>query len=347
MATLKDVTDYKFSRENNFVVVMLYLNLHILSFCAPFVIKDAGISTYIFGKIIFFIIINKQALLKPNIAGLLLIWLGVLGASAGAHRLWAHKSYAADIKLRIFLMICFCISGQGTIYNWVLEHRLHHKYFGTKKDPFNHGKSIWNLQTLSRITKPVGGYDKLKDAVDMSDVEEDGVVMFQKKYFAILYIIFALLLPINAPAEYWGEGLWESFFIIGILRYLITLHLISLIETSSKIRGCSYNIKDDNDKKLVDTIEKMDWVTYHYIAPWDYQANEFGFYGNDITSLFIRICERVRLANSLKTMDGHIIGQAIQMSMDTNKSVTDCLKDGRFIDAGHSPFLQSHSLIRS
>lgn len=78
-------------------------------------------------------------------------------------------------------MICFCISGQGTIYNWVLEHRLHHKYFGTKKDPFNHNKSIWNLQILSRITRPVGGYDKLKEAVDMSDVEEDGVVMFQKK----------------------------------------------------------------------------------------------------------------------------------------------------------------------
>lgn len=105
--------------------------------------------------------------------------------------------------------------------------------------------------------------------------------------------------------------------------------------------------RNDNDKKLVDTIEKMDWMTYHYIAPWDYQSNEFGFYGNDVTSVFIRLCERIKLANSLKTMDGHIIGQAIQMSMVTNKSVTDCLNDGQFIDVGHTKFQQSHSLIRS
>lgn len=78
-------------------------------------------------------------------------------------------------------MICYCITGQGTIYNWVLEHRLHHKYFGTKVDPFNHSKSIFNLQTLSRLTKPVGGYDQFKKEIDMTDIEKDGIVMFQKK----------------------------------------------------------------------------------------------------------------------------------------------------------------------
>lgn len=51
----------------------------------------------------------------------------------------------------------------------------------------------------------------------------------------------------------------------------------------------------------------------------------------------------IGLASSLKTMDGHIIGQAIQMSMDSNKSVTDCLSEAEFIDAGHSKFKQSHS----
>ncbi|KRT81556.1 hypothetical protein AMK59_5875, partial [Oryctes borbonicus] len=172
-----------------------------------------------------------------------LTWLGLLGATAGAHRLWAHKSYVADVKLRIFLMICFTISGYGTIYNWVLEHRFHHKYFGTKVDPFNHSKSIMNLQTLARVTKPAQGYDKLKETIDMSDIEKDGVVMFQKKYYPVLYILFALLLPINAPAEYWGENWYETFLIIAIARYLITIHLISLIETSSKIWKCNYNIE--------------------------------------------------------------------------------------------------------
>ncbi|GJQ73943.1 hypothetical protein Trydic_g18877 [Trypoxylus dichotomus] len=323
MGVTEEAKELKIPRESNLPLVMLYLHLHVLALIVPFIATNVSLYTYIFA--------------------IFLTCISVLGATAGAHRLWAHRSYAANVKLRIFLMICFCVSGYGTIYNWVLEHRFHHKYFGTKVDPFNHSKSIWNLQTFARVTRPKDGFDKLKETIDMSDIEKDGVVMFQKKYFLILYILFTLILPINAPAEYWGENWTASFLIIGVARYAVTVHLVALIETSSKIWGCNYNIDHDNDKKLVDTIERMDWITYHYIAPWDYQTNEFGYYGNDMISVVIRLFESMKLANNLKTMDGHIIGQAIQMSMDTNKPVADCLSESQFIDAKHSKFKQSHT----
>lgn len=35
-----------------------------------------------------------------------------LGITAGAHRLWAHKSYSAKIPLRIFLAYLYCMAGQ-------------------------------------------------------------------------------------------------------------------------------------------------------------------------------------------------------------------------------------------
>lgn len=178
MALAKGATDFKVTRENNFPVVLLYLNLHALTVFTPLLVKGAWISTYIFGKQI---LTRNVYNLIIEFLGFVLIWLGVLGATAGAHRLWAHKSYVADVKLRIFLMICFCISGHGTIYNWILEHRLHHKYFGTKVDPFNNSKSIFHLQTFARVTRPVKGYDILKETIDMSDIENDAVVMFQKK----------------------------------------------------------------------------------------------------------------------------------------------------------------------
>lgn len=180
MAILKDINDIKIPRETNFAVVLLYFNLHIFTFFSPFILKSVSLWTYVFGKY------NLLGLLQfcgsaRWFLGAFLVFLGVLGATAGAHRLWAHRAYVADVKLRIFLMLCFCISGQGTIYNWILEHRLHHKYFGTKLDPFNKDKSIINLQIIARLTKPTGGYDKLKELIDMSDLENDAVVMFQKK----------------------------------------------------------------------------------------------------------------------------------------------------------------------
>lgn len=39
-------------------------------------------------------------------------YFGGLGVTAGAHRLFSHKSYKASIKLRWFLCICHCIAGQ-------------------------------------------------------------------------------------------------------------------------------------------------------------------------------------------------------------------------------------------
>ena len=38
--------------------------------------------------------------------------LSVLGATAGAHRLWAHRSYSASLPIRVLLMICQTALGQ-------------------------------------------------------------------------------------------------------------------------------------------------------------------------------------------------------------------------------------------
>lgn len=71
----------------------------------------------------------------------------------------------------------------------------------------------------------------------MSDLEQDGVVMFQKKFYVVLFVILFLLLPVNAPAEYWGENLIASFVVVGWLRYALVLHSSYLIHSGSRIWG--------------------------------------------------------------------------------------------------------------
>lgn len=73
-----------------------------------------------------------------------------LGITAGAHRLWAHKSYSATLPLRIFLMlmnsgILFFYKGmfQGSIFHWARDHRIHHKYSDTPLDPHNINKGFF------------------------------------------------------------------------------------------------------------------------------------------------------------------------------------------------------------
>ena len=60
-----------------------------------------------------------------------------LGITAGVHRLWAHRSYNANMPYRILLMIMNSIANQGPIYHWARDHRVHHKYSETDADPHN------------------------------------------------------------------------------------------------------------------------------------------------------------------------------------------------------------------
>jgi fatty-acid desaturase len=61
--------------------------------------------------------------------------LSVLGATAGAHRLWAHRTYTANIPLRVLLMICQTLLGQ------VSKHS-----FGT----LNYSRSVVNRNIILR-----------------------------------------------------------------------------------------------------------------------------------------------------------------------------------------------------
>ena len=67
---------------------------------------------------------------------MLLFWSGI-GVTGGVHRLWSHRSYKAHWTIRTFLMLMYSISNQGTIYHWVRDHRVHHKFSETDADPHN------------------------------------------------------------------------------------------------------------------------------------------------------------------------------------------------------------------
>lgn len=44
---------------------------------------------------------------------------GGMGITCGAHRLWSHRAYKANNKMRIVLCIANAIASQNSIYEWV------------------------------------------------------------------------------------------------------------------------------------------------------------------------------------------------------------------------------------
>lgn len=68
---------------------------------------------------------------------LIMAYAGGFGITAGAHRLWTHRSYKAKLPLRILLVMLNTMSYGMKILEWARDHRVHHKYSETDADPYN------------------------------------------------------------------------------------------------------------------------------------------------------------------------------------------------------------------
>lgn len=296
------------SREANWPAVLFFIHVHLLAAYGLW--------------ILFFEVKWMTALLLAVLTG-----AAVLGVTAGAHRLWAHRSYKASTGLRVVLMLCQTLAGQGPIYEWVQHHRLHHAHLGTDADPYDYNKGFLYAHVTTRLRRLSPYQEHLKDQIDMTDLESDPVVMVQNKLYWVLYAIIFLLLPLNAPLEYWDDSVLSAVFVIGLLRYGIVLHASWLVESALCVWGLRPGEKCPPDSNSVFLLSMSFWPHYHYLVPYDYKYGEFGTYDSGCATAFIRVWAALGLATDLKTVDTPTVQKALAEAARSKKPVKTCLDE--------------------
>jgi len=236
-------------------------------------------------------------------------FVGGLGITAGAHRLWSHKSYSARLPLRIFLMIGQCIAGQNSLYVWCRDHRVHHKFSETDADPHNTHRGFFFAHVGWLLRKKHPELHKKSGTLDFSDLLRDPVVKFQRDYYFALYFIFAVFGPASLPCLFWGETFSRSMLIVYVSRYVTALHSTWFVNSTAHMFG---------DRPYNESIQPREnyWVSYgafgegyhnyHHTFPWDYSTSELGGKLN-LTKKFIDICAFLGLAYDLKQCKTHMI----------------------------------------
>ena len=58
-----------------------------------------------------------------------------LGVEAGLHRYFTHRSFEASEPVKVFLAVAGSMAAQGPVVFWVANHRLHHAFADTDRDP--------------------------------------------------------------------------------------------------------------------------------------------------------------------------------------------------------------------
>jgi stearoyl-CoA desaturase (delta-9 desaturase) len=69
-----------------------------------------------------------------------------LGVEGGLHRYFTHRSFVASEPLKVFLAVAGSMAAQGPVIFWVANHRLHHAFADTDRDPHSprpQGPGVW------------------------------------------------------------------------------------------------------------------------------------------------------------------------------------------------------------
>ncbi|XP_003479844.1 acyl-CoA desaturase 1 [Cavia porcellus] len=225
-----------------------------------------------------------------------------LGITAGAHRLWSHRTYKARLPLKIFLVIANTMAFQNDVYEWARDHRAHHKFSETHADPHNSRRGFffshvgWLLVRKHPAVKEKGGL------LDMSDLKAEKLLMFQRRYYIPGLLLLCFIFPTLVPWYCWGETFLNSLCVATFLRYALVLNATWLVNSAAHLYG--YRPYDKNINSRENILVSLGAVgegfhNYHHSFPYDYSASEYRWHIN-FTTFFIDCMAALGLAYDRK-----------------------------------------------
>ncbi|XP_071774211.1 stearoyl-CoA desaturase b [Centroberyx gerrardi] len=268
-------------------------------------------------------------ILIPSASVLTLAWSAVcflisaLGVTAGAHRLWSHRSYKASFPLRVFLALANSMAFQNDIYEWARDHRVHHKYSETDADPHNALRGFFFAHIGWLLVRKHPDVIEKGRKLELTDLKADKVVMFQRQHYKMSVVILCFLVPMWVPWYLWGESLTVGYFLPGLLRYTLVLNATWLVNSAAHMWGNRPYDKTINPREnpfVAFSAVGEGFHNYHHTFPFDYATSEFGCKLN-LTTAFIDLMCFLGLAKDCKSVSKETINARVQRTGDSsNKS---------------------------
>jgi len=261
-------------------------------------------------------VIISMGLLSWKTVCLMLSLLILIGFSvtAGYHRLFSHLTYKTIWPLRLFFLLFTAGGFQGSALEWCTDHRNHHRYTDTEKDPYNITQSFWHAHIGWLFTLDT----TKRDFSNVEDLKEDPLVRFQHRFFIPLSIFMGFILP-TLIAALWGDA-WGGFIIAGFLRVVLTQHMTFCINSVAHTFGDpTYSDRCTARDNWVAAFLTMGegYHNFHHQFPADYR-NGIRFYHFDPTKWIIQSLSYFRITRDLKRVAQHRIIH-YRVDMDRNR----------------------------
>ena len=234
--------------------------------------------------------------------------LNGMAITAGYHRLWAHRTYEANVVVRFFLMVFGTMAVQNSVLVWASGHRTHHRHVDdTEHDPYSAKRGFWFSHMGWMLRKYESGQENFSNAPDLL---KDKMVMFQHRHYSAL--AFATNFGIPAAIGLLVGDVWGVMLLGGLARLVWSHQTTFFINSLAHIWGrrpyTDENTARDNDLLAVFTYGEG-YHNYHHLFQYDYR-NGIRWYQIDPTKWLIAGLSYVGLTKNLKRCDAFAIEKA-------------------------------------
>lgn len=242
-----------------------------------------------------------------NYTGYDVLWISLFGLvfgiltnlsiTMGYHRLYAHKSFEAHPLLQFFLLYISAGAFQGSALKWCSDHRIHHKYEDTDRDPYSINKGFWYAHMGWMMT-----HEAVSLPIQAPDLEKNKMIKFQHDHYLICAIFVGYIMPLLVG---WAMGnAFLGLVIAGGLRIFLTQQSTFFVNSLSHTVGeTPYSVEKTAKDSLIVAIltHGEGYHNFHHKFQFDYR-NGIRWYHWDPTKWSIQLAALLGLADKLKTV---------------------------------------------
>lgn len=228
-----------------------------------------------------------------------------LSITVGYHRLFSHATYKTNNLVRFLLLFFGAATYEESALKWASQHRQHHQFTDTDKDPHNSKRGFWYCH--------IGWILLYKHSVNQDNVKDllqNKLVMHQHKYYNAWALVSGILLPMGLGFLI-GHPL-GAFVMTVCLRMFLVMNEAFLINSYAHMVGDNHY-----DKKLS---AKDHWLgalitngegyhSFHHKFPNDYR-NGIKWHHWDPTKWVIHLLSLIGFTWDLKRTSASAIAEA-------------------------------------
>jgi stearoyl-CoA desaturase (delta-9 desaturase) len=227
--------------------------------------------------------------------------------------------------MRIWLALVGGGAVEGSIRWWARDHRAHHRYTDTDKDPYSVRKGLLyshlGWMVMKQNPKRIG-------RTDITDLNEDPVVVWQHRNYIKVVLGMGLIVPMLVAGLGWGDW-YGGFVYAGILRIFFVQQATFCVNSLAHWLGDQpFDDRNSPRDHIITALVTLGegYHNFHHEFPSDYR-NAIEWHQYDPTKWTIWTCKQLGLAYDLKQFRSNEIEkgrvQQLQKKIDQKRAKLD------------------------